>query len=163
MKQQKPITPDKALDRLSGLCAQSECCSKDLDDKMKRWGLSEADRRQVLKRLVEEGFVDDRRYAEAFVADKLRFNQWGRMKIEMGLRQKGIAPDVASEVLDAVPDEDYIDVLHPLLKQKYKTIKAETDYERSMKLLRFAAGRGFPLDIIRRCIDLNPDITADES
>ena len=39
------------------------------------------------------------------------------------------------------------------MKSKYKTIRAKNDYERSMKLIRFAMGRGFSLDLIRKCID----------
>lgn len=163
MKQQQPITAEKALDRLSALCAQAEYCTDDLDEKMKRWGLGEADRKEVIARLEKEGFVDDRRYAEAFAADKLRFNGWGRVKILIAMLQKGIARDVAESVLDQMPDDAYVDVLYPLLKQKYKTIKAETDYERSMKLLRFAASRGFTVEQVHSTIDQHPDIVGDES
>lgn len=163
MKEQKPMTAEKALDRLSAKCAQAEMCSGDVVEKMKRWGLGASDRQRVLATLQKEGFVDDRRYAKAFVADKIRFNGWGRMKIEMALAQKGVARDVVSEALDQMADEAYVDVLYPLLKQKYKTIKAQTDYERSMKLLRFAAGRGFTVEQVRLAIDQHPDIVGDES
>ncbi len=163
MKERKPMTAEKALDRLSALCAQAEICSGDVDDKMKRWGLGEADRYRVLATLKKEGFVDDRRYAEAFVSDKLKFNGWGRAKIAMAMLQKGIAREVANDALDQVAEEAYVDVLYPLLKQKYPTIKAESDYERSMKLLRFAAGRGFTVEQVRSAIDQHPDIVGDES
>ena len=60
---------------------------------------------------------------------------------------------ISSPILDAVEDEEYLEVLRPLLASKYRTIKAENDYERSMKLIKFAMGRGFTMDLIRRCID----------
>ena len=55
--------------------------------------------------------------------------------------------------LDEIEPEEYLNVLRPLLKSKYPTIKAETDYERSIKLIKYAMGRGFTLDLIRQCID----------
>ena len=61
--------------------------------------------------------------------------------------------NIASSVLDAVEDIEYLEVLRPLMTSKYRTIKAESDYERSMKLIKFAMGRGFTMDLIRRCID----------
>jgi regulatory protein len=57
-------------------------------------------------------------------------------------------------VLDEISDEEYLKVLKPLLKQKSKSIKAESDYERNQKLARFALGRGFTFDLIRQCLDM---------
>jgi regulatory protein len=60
-------------------------------------------------------------------------------------------------VLDAVDDDEYLSILRPLLKQKRKTIKANSDYELNQKLMRFAVGRGFTFDIIRQCIDVEEE------
>ena len=51
--------------------------------------------------------------------------------------------------------------LEEWLKQKGKSIKADSDYERNQKLVRFAVGRGFTFDIIRQCMDTS-DINEDE-
>ena len=86
-------------------------------------------------------------------ATKSFFNKWGRRKIEQALWQKRIPQYISQPILDEIEPEEYLNVLHQLLKSKYSTIKAETDYERSMKLIKYAVGRGFTLDIIRQCID----------
>ena len=85
--------------------------------------------------------------------DKIVFNKWGRRKIEQTLWQKHIPQSISQPILDEIEPQEYLNVLRPLLKGKYLTIKAETDYERSMKLIKYAMGRGFTLDIIRLCID----------
>ena len=74
-------------------------------------------------------------------------------KIEQALWMKKVDSAISSPILDAIEDEEYLEVLRPLLASKYRTIKAESDYERSMKLIKFAMGRGFTMDLIRRCID----------
>ena len=79
--------------------------------------------------------------------------KWGRRKVEQALWQKHIDEDIRQQVLDEVSDDEYLDVLRPLLKQKRKGIKAQSEYELNQKLLRFAVGRGFTFDIIRQCID----------
>ena len=55
-------------------------------------------------------------------------------------------------------DDEYLSILRPLLKQKRKTIKANSDYELNQKLMRFAVGRGFTFDIIRQCIDVEDEL-----
>jgi regulatory protein len=99
--------------------------------------------------------VDDERYARAFVKDKIRYNKWGRRKVQQGLWMKHIDDEIQQKVLNEVDDEEYLKVLKPLLKQKNKSIKAENDYERNQKLVRFALGRGFTFDIIKQCLDVD--------
>lgn len=117
-----------------------------------RWGLDEEARQRVIDYLVSHQYVDNERYCRAFVNDKVKYNHWGRNKIAQALWQKRVPEDIATAVLDEVPEEDYLDVLRPMLKAKWPTIKADTDYERSMKLIRFAMGRGFELDTIKKAL-----------
>jgi len=105
-----------------------------------------------MERLINGRYVDDERYTRAFVSDKIRYNKWGRRKVEQALWQKRIDEDIRQRVLDEVDDREYIDVLQPLLKQKRKTTRADSDYQLNQKLVRFALGRGFTYDIIRQCI-----------
>lgn len=151
-KSKKQVTEQEALLKLSALCSQAEHSSGEMMDKMRRWALPADAMERVLNRLIDEKFVDDERFATFFVRDKIRFDRWGRRKIEQALYKKGVARDISSRVLDAVPDEDYVAVLSELLVSKRRSIKAENDYKLNSKLIRFALGRGFGMDIIRRCI-----------
>ena len=153
---QQAMSPAEALKKLAALCARGEHSTGDADEKMRRWGLSEDDRLQVIQKLVDNKFIDDQRFTKYFVHDKIKFNHWGRRKIEVALRQKGIADETVSDVLDGIPDEEYLDILRPMIKDKMEKTTGKTDYERAMKTIKWAVGRGFSLDLIRRCID-EPD------
>ncbi len=148
-------TEQEAYLTLAALCARSEHCQWEMLERMRRWELDDAALARVMARLVKERYVDDERYARAFVKDKVRNNKWGRRKVEQALWQKRIADDIRERVLDEVDEEEYLNVLRPLLKQKRKSTKAENDYELKQKLVRFALGRGFTYDIIRQCIDVD--------
>ena len=140
---------------LAALCAQAEHCQYEMLEKMRRWELDDEAQARVMQRLVSERYVDDERYARAFVKDKVRYNKWGRRKVEQALWQKHIDEDIRQQVLDEIDDEEYISVLRPLLKQKRRSTKAANDYQLNQKLMRFALGRGFTFDIIRQCINLD--------
>ena len=153
METKKSMTGQQAYTKLTALCARSEHCQHDMLEKMRQWGVSAEEQAEVMQRLVNERYVDDARFARAFVLDKVRYNKWGRRKVEQALWVKHIDKDIASEVLDDISDEEYLSVLRPLLKQKRRSTKAENEYELNRKLVRFAIGRGFTMDIIKQCID----------
>jgi len=155
MKKEK--TEQEAYLELAALCAQAEHCQQEMRDKMRRWEMAEAVQERVIGRLVKERYIDEERYTRAFVNDKIRYQKWGRRKIQQALWMKRIDNDIQQRVLDEVDDEEYLDVLRPLLKQKRKTTKAQSDYELNQKLLRFALGRGFTFDIIRQCLDVEDE------
>ena len=151
----KDMTEQEAYLQLAALCAQAEHCQQEMRDKMRRWELDETVQNRIVTRLVKERYVDDERYARAFVKDKIRYNKWGRRKVQQALWQKHIDADIQQQVLDEIDEKEYLDILRPLLKQKRKSIKAESDYELNQKLVRFALGRGFGFDIIRQCLNVD--------
>ena len=157
----KDMTEQEAYLQLAALCAQAEHCQQEMRDKMRRWELDETAQNRIIARLVKERYVDDERYARAFVKDKIRYNKWGRRKVQQALWQKRIDSDIQQRVLDEIDEKEYLDVLRPLLKQKRKSIRAASDYELNQKLVRFALGRGFGFDIIRQCLNVD-DIDIDE-
>ncbi len=154
----KEKTEQEAYLQLAAMCAQAEHCEQEMRDKMKRWGVEPDAQDRVVARLVKERYIDNERYARAFVKDKIRYNKWGRRKVMQALWMKRIDDDIQHRVLDEIDDKEYIDVLIPLLKQKRKTIKAKSDYELNQKLVRFALGRGFDFGIIRQCMDVDDEM-----
>ena len=153
----KDMTEQEAYLQLAALCAQAEHCQQEMRDKMRRWELDESVQNRIIDRLIKERYVDDERYARAFVKDKIRYNKWGRRKVQQALWQKRIDADIQQRVLDEIDEKEYLDVLRPLLKQKRKSIRAANDYEQNQKLARFALSRGFTFDLIRQCMDIEDD------
>lgn len=158
----KEMTEQEAYLQLATLCAQAEHCEQEMRDKMKRWEIDETAQNRIIDRLVKERYIDNERYARAFVKDKIRYNKWGRRKVQQALWMKRIDNDIQQRVLDEIDDKEYLDVLRPLLKQKRKSTKAANDYEQNQKLVRFALGRGFTFDIIRQCLEVDEEMDYDD-
>ena len=124
----KEKTEQEAYLQLAAACAQAEHCEQEMRDKMKRWGMAPEAQNRVVERLTKERYIDNERYARAFVKDKVRYNKWGRRTVQQALWMKRMDEERQQRVLDEIDDEEYLKVLVPLLKQKRKSIKAANDY-----------------------------------
>ena len=139
------LTQDQttAYDKAAFLCSRSEHCTSEIQEKLKIWGLSSEDSEPVIEKLVEEKYLDDERFARAYVKDKFRFNHWGKQKIAYMLHAKNISSEILELAFEEIEDEGYSDELRKLLTDKEKSIKAKDKYDKRNKLMRFAMGRGF--------------------
>lgn len=142
----------EAIATAAGYCSMSEHCTSEVVEKIRRYELTPEEQAKLIQHLTVEGYLNENRYVKAFVKDKFRYNKWGRIKIRYALRQKGLSTSLVEEGLSEIQEEEYLDMLTDLLKQKKRSIKANSPYELRGKLLRFAAGRGFELDQAGSCL-----------
>ena len=156
VREQKTKTAQQALQSLMRMCARSERSSErssgDALRLMKRWGLTDEDARKVLSRLQTERFIDDARYAEAFVRDKLNLSGWGAYKIKAALRAKGVSKEIVEDVVaPMLAEADMTERLEEIMRRRLRTLKYSSAYEAKTKLIRFAASRGYDLDEAVEC------------
>ena len=116
-------TPEQALAALMRLCARAERSEEDARRLMTRWGVAPADRERVLERLRRDRFIDDARYAEAFVREKINLSGWGARKIA------------------------------DVLRRKVRTTRAATPYELKNKLIRYGLAQGYDYEAVRDAAD----------
>ena len=139
----KPLTPDQVLDKLAKYCAYQERCVKEVRDKLKTFDIAEEEKTKILDYLLDNRFVNDERYAKAFVRGKVNQSGWGINKIRFHLIQKGIDKDIIDEALGQTDEEAYRQRLIEILKTKAKTVKADSDFEKKRKLAAYAMQKGF--------------------
>lgn len=149
-----PRIPDaeKLLNRLAGLCSRSEQCSADIIRKLDAAGVGTADAQSILARLKSLGFVDDRRYARSFAADKVRFSAWGRIKIRAHLMQHRIPADMIAEALGSISPEEYKEAFLRALKARGRTLDLHSAENRD-KLMRHLLSRGFEPQLCLRGLE----------
>lgn len=144
--------PLKVADRMRTLCSRREYCRKDVMKKV----LSALDgdvekAEEIVDKLVEERYVDDRRYAAAFARDKSAIAGWGATKIRYMLSARGVDRDIIASALEEV-DVNRADArLEKLMENKARSLK--DDPQRRVKLLRFGIGRGYGYEEVSSLID----------
>ena len=144
----KECSVEEARIKSEAYCSVAERCKSEVEYKLALWEVSPDAWEGILEHLIQEGFIDETRYATSFVRDKYRFNQWGRVKITQALRMKRISDVDIREGLSAIDEEEYRTILIQLLVKKRRTLKCSSDYELNGKLIRFAASHGYEMNDI---------------
>ena len=137
-----------ALSKAMTLCSRREYCIDDIRNKLLSWKVGEYDSEKIIAILQKENFLNEERYAEAFVKDKFRSNKWGRIKIRSGLRLKKIKGDVITAALGSIDQDLYLRTIEELLKSHRRSIKAKNQYDLKGKLLRYGLSKGFESDLL---------------
>ena len=135
-------------------CSGAEHCCHEVEAMLERHDTGSEDIDRILKHLIKEGYIDESRYACAFVRDKVRFAKWGRIRIAQALRQKRIPHDVAQSALESIDEDDYMAALNDVVRSRYRTARGTTEFERKMKTMRTVCGRGYEPQLVRKVLDL---------
>jgi len=156
---QKDTIPSEseAFNQAASLCSRSEHCASQIYEKLAHLGVPSEVQERVIARLVDERFIDESRFARAYALDKLRYNHWGRVKIDQMLRILDISPADRQAALAELPEDEYLDILHRLVRQKRPSIQGRNDYECRAKLARYLVGKGFEPSLCFRVLDFSPN------
>ncbi len=158
------MSPQEALQRISMQCARREYCLSEVREKLYRWEIEKSEAEKIVLQLEREEFVDENRYARAFVHDKFNYDRWGRTKIKAALMQKRISDSDIRDALSQIQSEAYMEMLTAILQQKLRSLQRnaseecgndaeEMDYDTRQRLMRFAVSRGFEPELIFRALE----------
>ena len=137
----------EAKQKLEVLCAYQERCSFDLEKKMKSWNLDAEDRGQLLAHLIENNFLNEERYAEAFVSGKVNIKRWGRIKIRQHLKQKFISDYSIKKAMASIDEDLYVNNINHLSLKKYESLQGSNNYQKKVKIFRYLASKGYEQDL----------------
>lgn len=132
-------------------CASAEHCCSEVRIKLQQWGATAEQTDEILAHLQSHRFVDEQRYCNALVHDKLLYQGWGRMKLRAGLQAKHLPSSAIDFALENIDESEYFRVLKQVITSKKRTIKSN-DPQLREKLIRFCLQRGFTYEDIREYI-----------
>ena len=140
------------IDKARCWCAAEERCESGVRQKLVTWGAESADTDDIVAVLREEGYVDDMRYARAYCESKILHQHWGRQKVQYQLRMKGLQREAIAEGLDAIDEEQYMEMLQETAEKKLHTLGGNMSPDVRRKLMAFLASRGFTMSEINEVI-----------
>ncbi len=156
-KKPKTKTPEQAHQTMEWLCSKMERSVSDARRSLYKWGVtSREEQDKIISKLIKDGFINETRYAECYVRDKLIAGKWGVAKIRAGLMAKSIPSDIITQALESEVDKGRMDdKLYQRLQKLYESLKPKTDnrYELKAKLFRRAASQGFDIETINSMIE----------
>lgn len=124
-------------------CAREEQCVSGVRRKLNDWGATPATADRIVQHLIDERYIDERRYVRLYCQGKLRIQRWGRNKMAWELRGKGIADALIAEGLDSLSPEEYAATLDKVAQAKRATLRGDDEFEKRRKLTAYLLSRGF--------------------
>ena len=144
--------PKEALERLRKYCAYQERSYKDVNDKM--WDLKVPSewRDDIIFGLIQEGFLNEERFARAYSRGKFNIKRWGRVKIIQGLKRHQVSPKCIQLGLSEIDEDDYLQVLSDTVELKSSKLKEKNQWKRKGAIYNFVTGRGFEGNLVTEAI-----------
>lgn len=131
------------LDKAEAYCARAEHCAADVRRKLYEWSAPEELFDEIMEDLYQNDFLNDARFCNAYVHDKVAYQSWGRIKIQAGLRALELPEKDIREALENIDETAYFSNLRTLIASRHS--------DPEDKRLRFLLQRGFTYEEIKKC------------
>jgi regulatory protein len=138
----------QALEKIKTWCAYQERSHYETRSKLRDYGLCLGDVDEALSILISENFLNEERFAETFARGKFRIKHWGKNKIKAELKFKKVSDYSINKALKQIDGNEYLKVAEKLISKKLRETKEKVPYKKNYKVLQYAVGRGFEMDIV---------------
>lgn len=152
MSRKEVYTYFDALDKLRKYCAYQERCQQEVRDKLYSYGMNYDETENAIVLLIQENYLNEVRFSEAFVRGKFKIKRWGRNKITQGLKAKKVSDYSIKKGMSEIDSDLYYENLKYCLNVKMKTLTFNNEFERDYKLKQYLGSRGYEFDLIECAI-----------
>ena len=144
------MSADRAREKAMRYCSFQERCQLDLTNRFYAWNVKKEEWDKILDYLIEEDFLNEKRYVTAYVRGKFKIKKWGKNKLKMGLIAKRVYNEQQfNNVFEAeIEEEEYLKTISELIEKKTLIIDEDDDFKRRDKLYRFMLGKGYESELI---------------
>lgn len=153
MRLKQQLTKEQVLQKLRHYCRYQPRCYSEAKNKLFELGVNKTDYDEMIKELVEENFLDERRFALAFATGKFKMKQWGRRKIQYVLKEKMVSDENIQKALGQIHEDEYTKTLTKLAKEKYSSLKNEQWLNRKKKTLDYLVQKGFEPELCKTFVE----------
>lgn len=144
----KPLSVKEALQRAGRYCALRERSPTEVSEKVTSWGLSHQEAQEVVDQLIDMGYVDAQRFANAFCHDKFAFQSWGKQKIKAHIYAHKLPAELITQALDRIDIVQYTQRLHALAERKWDALGEMEEAKKKQRVIAFLSQKGFEIDLI---------------
>jgi len=140
--------PQETLSRLRHWCDRQERCHQEVRFKAIEWGYYNDDVEELITELIEGNYLNEERFARAYVSGKLRIKKWGRKKIIQELKQKKISDYCINKGMEEIDDVEYLAILTHWIDRKNHQWKSLKSFQRNGKIAQFCINKGFEAELV---------------
>ena len=138
----------EALSKLQKYCAYQERSHSEVRTKLLNIGQRGKDLEDIMADLIEQGFLNEERFAIAYTGGKFRMKRWGKNKILQQLKLRKISDYSIKRSMKQINDDDYRQALKDTIEKKWKTVRDTNPLSKKNKVARFCIGRGYEPELV---------------
>lgn len=153
MMQRKQLSPEQAYEKIKHYCAYQERSHKETMDKLYTLGMRRQQAELLVSQLIEQGYLNEERFAIQYAGGKFRMKQWGRKKIEQGLKERFVSSYCIKKALAQIEDTEYETILARLAANKWLALKGETNiFIKMRKLQDYLLQKGYEYERVHSTV-----------
>ncbi|WDF46967.1 regulatory protein RecX [Chryseobacterium sp. KACC 21268] len=151
--EKKSYTFEEIKQKVVNYCVYQDRCHAEVEQKMRDFLLIPEAKDEIFLFLIKENYLNEERFTRSYIRGKFYIKHWGRNKIRMNLKQKGINEKLISNSMDEIHEEDYEKTLMKLFENYFATQKGLNDYQKKTKTIRHLLSKGFEYEVISELIN----------
>ncbi len=148
MQTKKTYTLQEATKKLEHFCAYQERCHQEVRQKLMQMHMIPEAIDVIIVHLLKHNFLNEERFAKAYVSGKFKFKNWGKVRLSFELKKKGISKHNINSALAEISDEEYLGVLNNLAEKVVFTIKETNVLKKKKKFVDYFLYRGWESHLV---------------
>jgi regulatory protein len=148
MSLQKTYTVDEAQKKLESYCAYQERCHKEVRNKLRDMRMIPEAVDNIMVHLIQHNFLNEERFAKAYVSGKFRIKKWGKNRLVRELKFRAISKYSIDSALKEIDLDDYYKTLDELVQKRIAQVNEKNIYKKKKKVLDYLLYRGWESHLI---------------
>ncbi len=146
---EKSYTFDEIKNKMMSYCVYQDRCHQEVEQKMRSFLLIPEAKDEIILYLIKENYLNEERFTRSYIRGKFNIKNWGRNKIKIHLKQKGITEKLISKCMDEIDEREYEKVMKRIWENYYSKQKGLKEYQKNIKTVRYLMSRGFEYEIVQ--------------
>lgn len=147
-KPKKQYSIQEAREKIRAFCAYRERSQYEVRNKLYEYGLYTDAVNEEISALIQENFLNEERFARAYVRGKFLIKKWGRIKIRQGLYPHQLSDYILKKAFSEIDEDLYFETLREIIDKKSREVKLKNEFQRNGKIAQYAMSRGFEPDLV---------------
>lgn len=138
----KTYSVDMALSKLQKYCSYQDRCHKEVSQKLKEMRMIPEASEKIIAALIDGNYLNEERFAMAFVRGKFKIKKWGKRRLKSELKQRNISNYLLCKSLKQIKDEEYNATFEALANRKAASLNGTLTIKKK-KLADYLLYRGW--------------------
>ena len=148
MQSKKTYTLQEATKKLEHYCAYQERCHQEVRQKLETMRMIPEAIDIIIVHLLEHNFLNEERFAKAYVSGKFKIKKWGRRRLIFELKKKDVSKVNINQALAEIENTEYTEVFNELAEKRLQNIKESNKFKKKKKLIDYLLYRGWESHLV---------------